>query len=107
MRHKEDLSSERLAMVESWRQSGLSVRAYCEIHHLSPYTLQYWKGKSAKRNAPQKSGLGPSVFVPVKITRAALPTNPSPVFCELVTPSGRRLLFRRQVAAHFLKSLLD
>ena len=33
--------------IEAQAESGLSVSAYCEAHHLSPSTFYYWRKKLA------------------------------------------------------------
>lgn len=37
--------AEGRALVERWRESGLSVREYCRKHALSEQVLRYWLGK--------------------------------------------------------------
>jgi len=37
------------ALVEHWRQSGLSARAYGRIHGVPPHVVHYWAGKIAKK----------------------------------------------------------
>lgn len=39
--------AEGQALVERWRQSGLSVREYCRRHGLGEHVLRYWLEKAA------------------------------------------------------------
>lgn len=106
MRHNEQIRTERLTMVESWQQSGLSIRAYSELHHISFHTLQYWRYKIKNATPlPNQSGSSVPAFLPLKVKPSLGSTGA--VFCELVTQGGRRLVFHQSVDAHFLKSLLD
>jgi hypothetical protein len=109
MQHNEQRRIERMAMVESWRQSGLSVHAYSQLHHISPHTLGYW-WKQAKKIASSKlSGASQPAFVPLKMKLKMKPSKipTDSLFCELVTLGGKRLLFHRPVDPGFLKALVD
>ena len=48
MERKAQLWSER---IESWKQSGLSQRAYCEQHQLVLGTFVYWRSRLKKSEA--------------------------------------------------------
>jgi len=96
---------ERLAMVESWQQSGLSVRAYCELHHLNLYTLQYWRKQARQSASLDQPGPSGPAFVSLKLARPSLQT-PSTIFCEMITPIGNRLVFHQSLDVHFLKTLM-
>ena len=37
--------------ITSWKQSGLSQRAYCEQHQLALGTFTYWRGRLKKLEA--------------------------------------------------------
>ncbi len=37
--------------ITSWKQSGLSQRAYCEQHQLALGTFAYWRGRLKKLDA--------------------------------------------------------
>ncbi|HBE92779.1 MAG TPA: hypothetical protein DDW55_09715 [Gammaproteobacteria bacterium] len=50
---KRRLWSDRIA---SWRQSGLSQRAYCEQHQLALGTFAYWRGRLKKLEAGDHAG---------------------------------------------------
>jgi len=92
-------------MVDAWRLSGLSKKAWCFQEQISYHTLQYWYKKSRKASGASIPLAGRKVFLPLKVETSSKPC--SPIFCELVTPSGKRLLFHQQVDAHWLKTLLN
>jgi len=96
---------ERLTMVKAWQQSGLSARAYCQQHHVNLCTLQYWRKQARQAASPgQPEASGPA-FVSLKLARPSLQT-PSAIFCELITPTGNRLVFHQSLDVHFLKTLM-
>lgn len=100
------------ALIDEWRQSGLSLPAFCRLHGLSRGTMQNWVYKPALKlaveesrrqaqPAPSDPGLvdGPPpcepspAFLPVhvaEVTVASPPTNRTGV--EVVLGSGRRVL---------------
>jgi transposase-like protein len=105
MKHNEQLRIERMAMVESWRQSGLTVHAYSQLHHISPHTLGYWWKQARKKASGKVPVASQPAFVPLKIKSSAI--SRGSVFCELVTLGGKRLLFHQPVDPRFLKALVD
>jgi hypothetical protein len=57
----------------AWRESGLSVAAYCRRHDLSYAQWMYWQRR-----------LGASALIPIEV-RAS---EPSPASVELALPGG-------------------
>ncbi|HVB03387.1 MAG TPA: hypothetical protein VNE41_06680 [Chitinophagaceae bacterium] len=96
--------TERVAMLEAWRQSGLSIRGYSDQHHIGYHTLMYWY-KKTKKPFPRPVASSKPAFASLKMKYPSHPTPP--IFCELVTAKGKRLLFHPGVDACFLKTLLD
>jgi hypothetical protein len=77
-------------MVEQWRGSGLSVRAFCARRRLSQPSFYAWRRTLQERDAAQVR------FVPVRVVaeEKAGAADDSPVSAnalELVLGSGRRL----------------
>jgi len=62
--YKRKIWSERIA---SWKQSGLSQRAYCKQHQLVLGTFCYWRGRLKKQKAC--SPTGKPRFLPVTLTQ--------------------------------------
>jgi transposase-like protein len=82
-------------MIRQWRDSGLSVRAFCQRHDLGEQSFYTWRRTLAQRDADPM----PPPFVPVRITSeaphaaahdrgAAAPAADS---LEIVLSTGRRL----------------
>ena len=60
---KTQLWSDRIA---SWKQSGLTQRAYCEQHQLDYSTFAYWRGRLKKLQTVQEEE-GKVNFIPVTL----------------------------------------
>jgi hypothetical protein len=80
------------AHVEAWRASGLSQRAYCAQHHLSPHRLSYWSRKPPATTARNLT------LVPLKL--APVPSGP------ILHGRHWRLEFPGPPAADWLAQLL-
>ena len=73
--------------VQRWQASGLTIRDYCQQHHLSEPSFYGWRRELAARD--QASPPTPPVtFVPVHV-QAAPATPPAPL--ELLLADGRCL----------------
>jgi hypothetical protein len=87
-----------------WRQSELTVRAYCAQYGLSEPSFYAWRKVLARRDRRAAEPAGPAaVFVPVQIV-------PEPgVAIEIVMPQGHvvrvRPGFDRQTLRHVLATL--
>lgn len=92
--------TEMFLMIENWKQSGLSQKAYCRERDIRYFVFHYWYRVYRDERGEQK-GKQPA-FVPVRIER---PQTPS-AFMELLLPDGKRLLFHREPTVDFLKALL-
>jgi hypothetical protein len=100
------------ALIDQWRQSGLSLPAFCRLHGLSRGTMQNWVYKPALKRAVEQARRetqatvadpllvdGPPpcepspAFLPVhvaEVTPASPPTHRTGV--EVVLGAGRRVL---------------
>jgi hypothetical protein len=97
-------------LIDQWRQSGLSLPAFCQRHGLKPATMQNWVYKpalqraveQAKRQAQSAETSGqdssplpepsPS-FLPIRITEAAsVSAVPDRTGVEIVLGAGRRIV---------------
>ena len=81
-----DLSKERFwrTLLRQWRDSGLSVRAFCEQRSLAQPSFYAWRRTLAQRDAEVQ-------FVPVRLAPEPTTTTPGTAALELVL-DGRRLL---------------
>ena len=42
MRSNEEVEQQMFAMIQSWQQSGLTQKAYCQEHAVSYHIFHYW-----------------------------------------------------------------
>lgn len=78
--------------VETWRDSGMSVRQFCTGEGLSEAAFYFWRRRlsraAAQSNAPSSSG-GPGDTPPPFIEISVRENHPAPL--ELVLTSGNVL----------------
>jgi len=58
-------AEERKALLEAWRSSGETIRAFCERNELSFDSFKRWKRKAQETSAESMS------FLPVVISKAS------------------------------------
>jgi transposase len=92
------------ALIDEWRQSGLSLPAFCQRHGLSRGTMQNWVYKPALQRAVEEARreartdrTPPSdpapAFLPVRIAEAAARGEVSDrTGVEVVLGPGRRIV---------------
>ena len=84
--------------IDQWRVSGLSVRAFCAQHGLSPASFYHWRRVLARRAAEQPA------FVPVQVVADAVPAQASAL--EVVLTDGRTVRVAPGFDAATLRQLL-
>ena len=104
-------AAEWAALIDQWRQSGLSLPAFCRSHGLSRGTMQNWVYKPALKRAVDEARRQPQAthadqghtngpppcepspaFLPVHVTEVS-PSSPPTRYTgvEIVLGSGRRV----------------
>lgn len=86
-------------MITTWKQSGLSQKAYCEQNQIRYYVFHYWY----KRYRDEQLDISKPSFIPLN----AKPSLPD-VSCanvEVVLADGKRILFHQAVSSDFLKAI--
>ena len=81
----ETLAAHWRPLIETWRRSGQTQKAFCQEHGLSYDQFVYWRRKFAQRDADQGQRTS-SALVPV--TGAPTATAPG---LSLVLPNGMEL----------------
>jgi transposase-like protein len=92
-------------LIEQWRRSGLSVRAFCEGHHLAVPSFYAWR-RRLQQDAPLPDVSPPPesvTFVPVHVQPEAFDQQ-QPL--ELVLANGRCLRIPSRFDANVLRALL-
>jgi hypothetical protein len=90
------------ALIENWKTSGLTQKAFCAQQCIAYSGFHYWFKKFREDKSLAISGLG---FIPVNVTSPGLERDRASSI-ELVMPDGRRINFHDGVDAEFLRALL-
>ncbi|MDC0743186.1 IS66 family insertion sequence element accessory protein TnpA [Polyangium mundeleinium] len=78
-------------IVEKWRRSGLSARAFAKRHRISAVTMYGWSSRLSRQDAAQDSECAAEAptFLPVEIIDDVLPAAAAgPTALEVVLPRG-------------------
>jgi hypothetical protein len=89
-------------LIENWKASGLTQKAFCAQQSIAYSGFHYWFKKFREDKSLPTSGSG---FVPVNVTSPGLERNRISAI-ELVMPDGRRINFHDGVDVEFLRALL-
>ena len=100
MQASTDNRTTMLSMIEQWKGSGLSQKAYCRQQNLSYHVFHYWYKvyRDEKGTTPSDN----STFVPLRLQQSLSHT----AVMELVLLDGKRILFHQQPSADFIRALL-
>lgn len=88
-------AEERNALLDRWKESGKSVRQFCQDENININTFHYWRSRLKKEKPAAFIKLQPSE----NIFRAA-------VYCEVMLSNGNRVLFHQSPGAKILRGLL-
>jgi hypothetical protein len=103
MQYSEATQQQMFSMIESWQQSGLTQKAYCEQHSIPYHVFHYWY-KDIQSSEDKKAGF---IVLQLKPPSSAAPIIAAAgVYTEIVLVDGRRLLFHQPVSADYLKALI-
>jgi transposase-like protein len=67
-------------LIQLWKNSGLSVRAFCARHHIAQPSFYAWRRELQQRDAA-------TVFVPVRVVTDDQPASSTPI--EILLAGGR------------------
>jgi transposase-like protein len=92
-------------VTRRWRESGLSIRAYCQQRGVSEPSFYAWRRTLVQRDQPAQPADATAVtFAP--LTVHAAPSGPAEPPIEVVLANGRRLRVPVGVAAGVVRDLL-
>lgn len=89
------------SLIENWQQSGLSQKVFCEQHHIATHQFYYWY-KCYRRKKDIPANQVSKGFIELHSQEAAHEAG-----IELLLACGHRILFRRPVAASFIKAIIS
>jgi transposase len=67
-------------LIQLWKNSGLTVRAFCTRHHITPPSFYAWRHELQQRDAATS-------FVPVQVVTDDQPASSTPI--EILLAGGR------------------
>ncbi len=94
------IRQQKFAMIEQWRTSGLTQKAFCEQHSIRYYVFHYWYKRYKMQQADVHDKAGS--FVKLRITK---PSGAGGV--EINYPGGIRIIFHEAVSSSYLKTLVS
>ena len=106
MQNREEVQQKMYSLIEQWKTSGQSQKAFCIQHQVRYCVFHYWY-KQYRAAHPQdpldnSAAQNASSFIPLQVP-ACFPTSS---YAELIYPDGRRLLFHQPVDANFFKTII-
>ncbi|MBA2762650.1 MAG: hypothetical protein H0U39_11990 [Segetibacter sp.] len=101
MQYDKQTQDRMFEIIGSWKQSGLSQKAYCEQNGIRYYVFHYWY----KRYRDEQSGSNEASFIPLNVKPSLSVSTCGNV--EVVLPDGKRILFHQAVSSNFLKAVIS
>ena len=90
------------SLVETWQQSGLSQKVFCEQHQIVLHVFYYWY--KCYRIQNEVSGGQPTESF---IELHSSPASSVEAGIEVLLACGHRILFHQPVAASFIKAIIS
>ena len=101
MQYDKNTQDKMFTMIGSWKESGLSQKAYCEQNRVRYYVFHYWY----KRYRDKQSNSSESAFIPLNVKPSFSDATCANI--EVVLADGKRVLFHQAVSSDFLKALIS
>ena len=101
MQYDKQTQEDMFRVIDLWKQSGVSQKAYCEQNNIRYHVFHYWY----KRFRNQGGAVEDSAFVPLNVKPSTFSVSNSAV--EILLPDGKRILFHQPVGPDYLKALIS
>jgi hypothetical protein len=101
MRYDKNTQQQMFGLISSWKQSGLSQKAWCEQNQIRYYIFHYWY----KRYRNEQSESSHPAFIPLNVKPPLSDTSCANI--EVVFADGKRILFHDAVSSDFLKAVIS
>ena len=86
---------DRKQILDRWKESGKSVRQFCQDENININTFHYWRGQLKKEKS--------SGFIKLQ---SAGPAFQTAYYCEVTLRNGNRVLFHQSPGGKVLRGLL-
>lgn len=101
MQYDKNTQDKMLALISSWKRSGLSQKAYCYQNQIRYHVFHYWY----KRYRDQQSTSNKPAFIPLNVKPSFSDATCANV--EVLLADGKRILFHQAVSSDFLKAVIS
>ena len=89
-------TSEQMQLaIDEWQASGLSKKAFCRERNITNQTFHYWFKRLNKISSPSPG------FTEVTIQSGGRTSG-----CEIIFPSGARMILQEEPSASWLREVL-
>lgn len=88
MANRNQLKQQWQQRLQSWRESGLSQKQWCEQNNVRQPQFWYWKKKLEEASVTQERNQTVSSFVPVALTPASTIQEAKPTSLSISLPNG-------------------
>ena len=100
MRNDPDARHQMFQMIEQWKQSGLSQRAFCGQQSMRFHKFYYWY--KCYRRQHETIDNHSERFVKLKIEKSSVASS-----VEVHFPGGIHVVFHEPVSSNYLKTLIS
>jgi transposase-like protein len=90
-------------LLTRWRDSGLSIRAFCRRHRLAEPSFYFWRRALSERHPPAPATANEAAVTFVPLTVRAEPVVADTTL-EVILANGRRLRLPVGVAAEVVRA---
>jgi hypothetical protein len=101
MQYDKNTQDKMFALISSWKQSGLSQKAYCEQNRIRYYVFHYWY----KRYRDEQLNSSEPAFIPLNVKPSFSDATCANI--EVVLADGKRILFHQAVSSDFLRAVIS
>jgi hypothetical protein len=101
MQYDKNIQDKMSALISSWKQSGLSQKAYCEQNQIRYHVFHYWY----KRYRDEQLNSSEPTFIPLNVKPSLSDATCANI--EVVLADGKRVLFHHAVSSDFLKAVIS
>ena len=81
--------------IHEWQTSGLSKKAFCRERNITNQTFHYWFKRLNKTSSPSPG-----------FTEVTIQSSRRTGGCEIIFPSGARMILQEEPSASWLRELL-
>lgn len=100
MRTDPEIRQQMFELIEEWKQSGLSQKAFCERHSIRFHKFYYWY--KCYRRPHETIDNHSERFVKLKVEKPSIASS-----VEIHFPGGIHVVFHEPVSSNYLKALIS